>query len=102
MSNGMTLLLSGLALGVILSGFVVFIFFKRANRANKNQQAINDLIQPLNEQIRQLEQTVLLRIDTDIKEELKRVTKETWQLKQDLLHPAIGGKWGEIQLQNIF
>ena len=102
MSNEMTFLLSGLALGVILSGFLVFIFTKRANRANKNQQAINDLIQPLNEQIRQLEQTVLLRIDTDIKEELKRVTKETWQLKQDLLHPAIGGKWGEIQLQNIF
>ena len=102
MSNGMTLLLLGLALGVILSGILVFIFTKRANRANKNQQAFNDLIQPLNEQIQQLEQSVLLRIDTDIKEELKRVTKETWQLKEDLRHPSKGGRWGEIQLQNVF
>ena len=102
MSNGMTLLISGLVLGVILGGFLVFIFSKRADRTNKNQQAINDLIQPLNEQIRQFEHAVLHRIDTDIKEELRRVTKETWQLKEDLLRPTTGGKWGEIRLQNVF
>ncbi len=102
MSNGMTLLISGLVLGVILGGFLVYIFAKRADRTNKNQQAINDLIQPLNEQIRQFEYAVLHRIDIDIKEELRRVTKETWQLREGLLSPTTGGKWGEIQLQNVF
>ena len=40
MSNGITLLLSGLALGVILGGLLVFIFDKRANRANKRNQQL--------------------------------------------------------------
>ena len=51
MSNGMTLLLSGLALGVILGGLLVFIFDKRADRANKrNQQLEIELAQLQTEQ----------------------------------------------------
>lgn len=108
MSNGITLLLSGLALGIVLSGILVFIFARRINRANYNQQATNNLIQPLADQLEQFKETVI-RIDGEIKNELKNVTeandslrKETGQLNQALRHPKTGGQWGEISLQNVF
>ena len=51
MSNGMTLLLSGLALGLILGGLLAFIFYKRAARANKrNHQLEIELVQLKTEQ----------------------------------------------------